>query len=173
MSKAGPFAMMALVSPACLSMSCSRFDRPGKTAVLIAAAASAELISARTRFAEVASATTSGKGMGVMAGVGEAVALVVAAAVGAPVSAAGRAVFTSANANKTKQSLSFMLEPTYRSFREAPAQPRMDANGSSLAPPPYHDATKEKQLPQARIELTGSRRADTKFKPRMDTNEHE
>ena len=109
-----------------------------------------------------------------MAGVGEAVALVVAAAVGALVSAAGRAVFTSANANKTKQSLSFMLEPTYRSFREAPAQPRMDANGSSFAPPPYHDATKEKQLPQARIELTGSRRADTELNrewTRMDAKQ--
>src|SRR5260370_35294372 len=122
--------MMVLVSPARLSMSGSRFDRPGKIAVFIAAAASAESISDRTRFAEVASATTSGKGMGVMAGVGEAVAVAVAAAVGALVSAAGRAGFAGASANKTKQRLSFMLEPTYRSVHEAPAQRRSDANGS-------------------------------------------
>jgi hypothetical protein len=83
--------------------------------------------------------------------------------VGALVSAAGRAVFASASANKTKQSLSFMLQPTYRSFREAPAQPRMDANGSSFAPPPYHDATQEKQLPLSRFEPAELEGADTKL----------
>src|SRR4029077_1549502 len=82
---------------------------------------------AKTRFAEIASVTISGKGMGVAAGAEAAVGPVVAVATGALVSAAGRAVFASASANKTKQSLSFMLEPTYRSFYGTPAQPRMDA----------------------------------------------
>src|SRR4029077_233476 len=87
---------------------------------------------AKTRFAEIASVTISGKGMGVAAGAEAAVGPVVAVATGALVSAAGRAVFASASANKTKQSLSFMLEPTYRSFYGMPAQPRIDANGREV-----------------------------------------
>ncbi|MGA8477324.1 MAG: hypothetical protein WB696_05130, partial [Chthoniobacterales bacterium] len=118
---------------------------------------------AKTRFAEIASVTISGKGMGVAAGAEAAVGPVVAVATGALVSAAGRAVFASASANKTKQSLSFMLEPTYRSFREAPAQPRMDANGSSFAPAPYHDTTEGKQLPLSRFEPAKLGGADTKL----------
>jgi hypothetical protein len=44
-----------------------------------------------------------------MAGVGETVVLADAVAVGAVVSAAGRAVFANASANKAKQRLSFMV----------------------------------------------------------------
>jgi hypothetical protein len=59
-----------------------------------------------------------------MAGVGETVVLADAVAVGAVVSAAGRAVFASVSANKTKQSLYFML--AQRSVRFARRQPNRE-----------------------------------------------
>lgn len=64
--------------------------------------ANAECMAARTRLAETASATMSGKRMGV--GVG----LAVAVGAGAAVSAADEQVFARASANRIKQSLFFM-----------------------------------------------------------------
>src|SRR5258708_18586461 len=78
---------------------------------------------AKTRFAEIASVTISGKGMGVAAGAEAAVGPVVAGAAGAPVSSAGRAAFSSARVKKNKQSLFFILDPTDPSFFTPPAPP--------------------------------------------------
>ena len=70
--------------------------------------ASEERIAAKTRLAETASVTMSGKGIGVGAGVGVTMGLV-ALAEGAAISAANEYVFARASANRTKQNLLFMV----------------------------------------------------------------
>jgi hypothetical protein len=66
---------------------------------------------ARTRLAETASVTMSGKGIGVGPGVGVTMGLV-GVAVGAVVSAADEHVFAKASANRTEQNLFFMAGAT-------------------------------------------------------------